>query len=306
MMEKNKRKRISKYIQVFLTGLCFMILLAVLVFRRPRGLTMVFLDVGQGDGIYLETETGQHLFLDGGSSSKTKVGENTILPFLKSQGVNHMDYWLVSHPDQDHINGMAELLEEGYRIDHLILPGISFEDEAYQELEELAGFYQTEISYMNQKDTLTDGKLCLTCLHPNRNFWTDTANDYSMVLYLEYGYFHALFTGDIGEEQEELVVKAWEENRSDRKDCSETRLTVLKTAHHGSKYATSEKFLRVFRPQYAVISCGKENSYGHPAGEVLDRLQSCGCKIYETMEDGAVTFWTNGKDITLDVYNRFQ
>ena len=142
----------------------------------------------------------------------------------------------------------------------------------------------------------------LTCLHPVQGYGTKEANEYSLALLMDYGNFSALFTGDLEGRGED---ETWEYLRNDREGHGgngETRLTLLKVAHHGSAYSTKEEMLSSLRPRFALISCGKGNRYGHPHGELLERLETAGCRIYTTADCGAVKVRTDGKRVWVESF----
>lgn len=267
------------------------ILLALLciTMRYRSGLQITFLDVGQGDCIYLAGEKGDRYLIDGGSSSKSDVGTYQILPFLKEEGADMLDAVFVTHMDIDHYNGLQMLVEEmvqnGVVIENLILPAIGAESrgEAYAELEALALRQGISVHYIHRGETLCRGNIKFTCLHPEKGAEQES-NEASVVLYLEYGAFSALFTGDLEGSGEEAVRQQLKSLMSE-----ESGITVLKVAHHGSRNSTKEAFLETASPKLAIISAGKNNRYGHPHEELLDRLERTGCHIYQTKVGGAVT-----------------
>lgn len=272
---------------------------AVLTLRGGTGLKITFLDVGQGDCIYIENGRGNCYLVDGGSSSVSSVGIYRIIPFLKSQGVAELEAVFVTHPDEDHCNGIMELMEEGalqgIKVKHLVLPDIAKEgrNEGYEELEQTAGTAKIAVSYISRGQKISDGRLSLTCLHPYRGYQTGEANEYSTVLALTYENFAAMLTGDVEGEGEQEMMKTWQKEREN----SEEKITVLKAAHHGSRNSTPEAFLDSVHPAYTVISCGKDNSYGHPHRELMERLGEQGTKILITHETGALTFTTDGRKV---------
>ncbi len=267
------------------------ILLALLciTMRYRSGLQITFLDVGQGDCIYLAGEKGDRYLIDGGSSSKSDVGTYQILPFLKEEGADTLDAVFVTHMDIDHYNGLQMLVEEmvqnGVVIENLILPAIGAESrgEAYAELEALALRQGISVHYIHRGETLCRGNIKFTCLHPEKGAEQES-NEASVVLYLEYGAFSALFTGDLEGSGEEAVRQQLKSLMTE-----ESGITVLKVAHHGSRNSTKEAFLETASPKLAIISAGKNNRYGHPHEELLDRLERTGCHIYQTKVGGAVT-----------------
>lgn len=252
-------------------------LVSLLVIRPNRGFRICFLDVGQGDGIYVQAEDGTAFFIDGGSTSEKKVGEYRLLSFLKCQGAGRVDGWFVSHADEDHISGLLEVWESGYQVKHLFLSQWIVRDEAWEKLCAAAGQYQTEIVYLAPEDTVGSGKLRFTCLYP----WEDGTdrNDNSMVLLLQYSGLSALLGGDLPAKQErELALR-----------YPKLKVDIYKADHHGSNGSNSESLLQSIKPVVAVISCAKENSYGHPGKEAVGRIKEAGSRIYYTMESGQIT-----------------
>lgn len=279
----------------------------ILLIWRPGGkLIVTFLDVGQGDGIYIEAPDGSRFLIDCGSSSVTGVGEYRLIPFLRFQGTQSLDAVFVTHPDTDHCNGIKEILEQDANNDIsikcLVLPNISEEakNDAYRDLVDMAEKRQIPVIYLSRGQKFEEGELSIACLHPQKGYTVEDPNAYSLVLELVYGNFSALFTGDL-EGEGELVF--WQYKKSIAADQrQERRLTVLKAAHHGSAYSTGEELLEVLAPVYTVISCGENNSYGHPHRELLDRLADCETQILVTYETGAVTFETDGRQVWVNKF----
>ncbi len=262
---------------------------------QPREDGVTFLDVGQGDCIFLETASGEHYLYDCGSVSRRGVGESVLLPFLKFKGVHKLDGVFLSHSDEDHCSGILELLEaapeEGIGIDRLVLADLSedLRQQEYGEILEAAWengkHAPVEVSYLGKGECMKSGALSFLCLHPPEGYLPESANAGSLCLYVEYGGredFSLLLTGDVEEEGEELLLR-------ELADKGIGKVTVLKTAHHGSRNSTTEEFLGQVAPQAAVISCGRGNRYGHPHEELLERLQSEDIRIFRTDGGGAVT-----------------
>ena len=282
--------------------------LCLLFLRTESGLQVTVLDVGQGDCIYIRSGEGRHYLIDGGSSSKSGVAQYQMLPYLAYEGAGHLDAVFVTHSDGDHCNGILEWLgaypAEGITIGSLILPDIDAKsrDGEYEELVRLAGEKGITVRYMSRGQYVEDGGMRLTCLHPVQGYGTKEANEYSLALLMDYGNFSALFTGDLEGRGED---ETWEYLRNDREGHGgngETRLTLLKVAHHGSAYSTKEEMLSSLRPRFALISCGKGNRYGHPHGELLERLETAGCRIYTTADCGAVKVRTDGKRVWVESF----
>lgn len=331
-------------------GICWGFLLlgvVILTWRFRPELQVTFLDVGQGDCIFLQTENGDSYLTDGGSSSVSKVGKYRMIPFLKYQGASQIKAVFVSHADSDHYNGIAELLQqaelEGIRVENLVLTDIADEcrSEGYEELVELAGQNGITVQLLHEGQQLQDGELLFQCLHPSKGYRAEDLNETSMVLLVTYREFSMLLTGDVqgageehltqelqdwkepgvtqmqdvirisGEEEsmeeesieeqsieDERIEEQIEEKRPQNKmgaNHTETELTILKVAHHGSKNSTSEEFLKAANPKIAIISCGKGNRYGHPHEETLERLEKVDVPWFCTKDYGAITVTVDDK-----------
>ncbi len=330
-------------------GICWGFLLlgvVILTWRFRPELQVTFLDVGQGDCIFLQTENGDSYLTDGGSSSVSKVGKYRMIPFLKYQGASQIKAVFVSHADSDHYNGIAELLEqaelEGIRVENLVLTDIAHEcrSEGYEELVELAGQNGITVQLLHEGQQLQDGELLFQCLHPSKGYRAEDLNETSMVLLVTYREFSMLLTGDVqgaGEEHLTQELQDWkepgvtqmqdvirisgeeesmeeesiederiegqiEEKRPQNKmgaNHTETELTILKVAHHGSKNSTSEEFLKAANPKLAIISCGEGNRYGHPHEETLERLEKVDIPWFCTKDYGAITVTVDDKSRVL-------
>lgn len=271
----------------FVLGMVWMLL------ERPfGGFSVTFLDVGQGDCIVMQGDNGNCYMVDGGSTSKSKVGKYQILPFLEREGIGELEAVFLTHPDEDHISGVMELMEQsgyGVKINSLILPDASQEikDEKLLALRQQAAECKIPVYYIGRGNILEDRNLRFTCLGPEREIMTNEVNEISIVLYAEYGEFRMLLTGDVTGAPEEELLSELE---------GKEPLTVLKVAHHGSKYSTPQELLEMTDPVIAIISAGEDNRYGHPHEELMERLKRQGCHIYQTTEGGAITVRVrNGK-----------
>ena len=257
-------------------GLLLLSCLFIFVPVRKMQPMTAFLDVGLGDGIFMRTVNGTTWLIDGGSSDVKEVGKYRILPFLNYYGEDGVDYACVTHSDADHISGIRELIE-AKKIHHLVLTETAKMDETSCELAELASKNGIEVIYVHQGSTWESGGWYFSCLYPDKNVKNDNINDTSMVLRIDAGETAFLMTGDISSEAETAID-----------ELKINDMDVLKVAHHGSKYSSSEAFLKAAKAKMAVISCGQDNRYGHPASETLERLKAQNMKIYTTMDTGAV------------------
>lgn len=276
IVSKNTSKKIEKK-RFFsgMIGICGALLLLCIPASPSSQMTM--LDLGQGEGIFFAGEQGVTCFLDGGSTDVSKVGQYRILPFLKYHGVNSIDYWFVSHGDADHVNGLEELLEEGYPIANLVLGKGMVQDYAWERLVSLAQKNKTKIRILGVSDRVCAGDLQFTSVMP----WKEgnDRNENSMVLLAKINQELILLTGDItGEQEEYLMNQKWL-----------PLVAIYKVAHHGSKYANGPEFLTKMSPRLALISCGKENRYGHPAKETLEHIRQAGAKMFCTKDRGQIS-----------------
>ena len=263
-----------------------------LIFSCPavnhKGLEAVYLDVGQGDGIFIRERGGITCLLEGGSSDVSKVGKYRIEPFLKARGVSEIDYAFVTHGDSDHISGLEELLERqniGVKISCVVFPEQELWDEKLESLCLLAREYGTRTAVMHPGQRLEGKKLILGCIAPDGEKLAETGNAASLVLEGTYGELDILFTGDVEGEGENLLT-----------EILEKEYEVLKVAHHGSKNSTNEEFLEIVHPKLAVISAGRDNRYGHPHEETLKKLEKEGAAVLITAQSGAVILKAKGKD----------
>lgn len=288
------RKRIlSGSLGLLLAGM------TVLCLRVHTGLEITMLDVGQGDAVFFRSPSGTTFLYDGGSTNVSEVGEYRILPFLGADGIRTLDYMMISHMDQDHISGLKELIEDsqkpwGICIGHAVLPDLSVKDEAYEEMTALLAEAGIPVLLMGAGDRMTEGDFSIQCLWPEREEYADDRNDLSMVLLTEYREFQMLLTGDIGKETERRLLSL--ELPAD--------VEVLKTAHHGSRYSSSEAFLERIRPSVSLISCSAANRYGHPGEETIQRLQDAGSRILITKDSGAIRIWTDGHRVKVQKFRR--
>lgn len=287
-------------------GLCFPILLPFPV----KGLEIVCLDVGQGDGIVMETDK-EVILIDGGSSSEKSLGAKTLEPFLKSRGIGVIDYGIVSHGDSDHISGLEYLLKESLdvTIKNLILPGPGRGQEVYERLERLAAKQETRVIYMEPGEVVRVGRMQLTCLYAGGGSAgvKEDRNAHSLVICADYENFHMLFTGDMGIDQEKDLMRQARGTAGNYGDSEIQRLhlnhiSVLKTAHHGSDTSSSQTFLEQASPKLAVISYGRGNSYGHPSAQVLERFEQLKIPVMETGTGGAVILKTDGDKLWTEYF----
>ncbi len=281
--------------------------------RFPTGLQIHFIDVGQGDSICVQTDGGETYLFDGGSSSKKQVGKYILIPYLKNKGISHIDTVFITHPDQDHCNGIIELIEmgteNGITIDRIVLPSIDIPRRA-AELEQILTSVENskqkkpiQIAYIAKGASWKSGNTSFTCLHPEQNTTIIDSNSYSECFLIQNGGFSMLLTGDIEKDAEKAMSQelALHMNQKNIKE-----ITVLKVAHHGSNTSTSTEVLDVIQPKISVVSSSKKNSYGHPHPQVLERLASYHTRMLQTKDTGAICIKVGKKKIKVSwtVYNK--
>ncbi|MEE0013637.1 MAG: DNA internalization-related competence protein ComEC/Rec2 [Lachnospiraceae bacterium] len=274
--------------------LCSMLLLLLLMahpWQQREKIT--FLDVGQGDASLLQSG-GQTLLLDGGSTSQKNVGTYVILPYIKQQGISCLEAVVLTHTDQDHINGVTEVLEEGKKgwltVKNLMYPYWMEGTEQGKQLKKLAEEAGASCRKIRAGDRLTIGKAEAVVLYPKEQEKIEEPNAGSLVLFWKWEGVQAMFTGDLPEEKERELLQ-------NLPACE-----ILQVGHHGSATSTCREFLEQVQPSLAVISCAMKNRYGHPSPDTVDRLKKTGCEIRYTMKSGAITIRKRGREVLVTEY----
>lgn len=260
------------------------------------GVAMTFLDVGQGDCIWIRSAGGEHFLVDGGSSSESKVGAYTIIPYLKYMGVSRLDAVFLTHLDKDHISGVMEILvggsgDTGNIAEDKMEVGISricisesvIEDDAYDELIILCEARKIPVYRLKAGDRIEACGLEFEVLHPQGDYEADSRNAYSLVMKMEtQDHVTALLTGDVEADGERMTAQNL---------CTISGfagIDIYKAAHHGSRYSNLKELISLTNPQLAVISCAEDNSYGHPHAETIEKFEEIGSDIRMTKDTGAI------------------
>jgi competence protein ComEC len=253
-------------------------------FRTPRHtLRVVFMDVGQGDAIFIESPTGNQIIFDGGPGS-TLVSEVAKQVSLFDRNI---DMIVVTNPDKDHFEGFIPLLAR-YSVGAILEPGVSAnENPVYRELHRvITDKGISVIEARTGQKVLLGGGAYIDIIFPDRDVEDVSHNDGSLVARLVYGDTSVLLTGDTTKNIENYLLEKY----SNYLDSD-----ILKVAHHGSDTSTSDTFVKAVSPDVAVISAGKGNSYGHPKKETLDTLSKNKVKTLVTMDEGTIVFESDGK-----------
>ncbi len=295
-VDKTKTKLRQK-IKTFILGnqfkVKFILICVALILLIPvrRGFKISLIDVGQGDGLCIEYNSKTYM-IDGGSSSKNNLAKYQLLPFLKSKGISHIDYWFISHPDSDHISGLKEMLSEEGKMDisigTVVLPASATIESDAEELISLIESRKINIAYVSQGDSFTYKDLSLECINPVKGKVYDDVNAYSEVFILRYKDFSMVLTGDATTESEEDIME-YLGGVARREVCAgDYKIDILKVGHHGSKTSTGKAFAEILSPDIAVISVGKNNKYGHPNKETIDTLTDIQATIFQTSQLGCI------------------
>lgn len=245
-----------------------------------------FIDVGQGDAIYIKTPNGDDILIDAGNKSKG----NQVVSYLKKQKVDDIEVIIATHPDADHIGGLDEVLD-AYKVENIYAPKVSHTTQAYQDFLHAVKREGKKIKTAKQSTKLSLKGIEAKFIGPTKEYSTSDLNNWSAVLYVKYNKNSFLFTGDAESKAEQDMLSKNVLSKTD----------VLKVAHHGAKEATTTAFLNKVKPTYSVISVGKGNRYGHPTNEVLNRLKAVKSKVYRTDKQGTVIATSDGSNITFNV-----
>lgn len=287
---KAERLRLKKYI--FIVGTSFLIITSIIIFK-PKELELVYLDVNQGDSIVIHTKDNKNLLIDGGGNIRKEIGEpNTgsqiVAPYLKYKGITSLDCVFVSHPDADHILGIIELIDY-IKIKQIVVSPNIENNKLFIALKKKSDEHSIPIVQMSKGDTINfKNNLSIQCLYPYKDISIgDDWNNGSLVFHMKYGSRTFMFSGDIEKEAEFYITNNYRRLNSD----------ILKSAHHGSKTSSTKDFLDIVNPTAVIISSGRNNSYGHPHKEVIDRYKAFNTKIYNTATDGAVIVKSDGNKL---------
>lgn len=278
------QKNLHWYILGFLFLVTVLIWYAVAAEDRGGKLTVAFLDVGQGDAIFVESPTGTQMLIDGGPNAAVLRELGKVMPFYDRT----IDMILVSNPDKDHMGGFLDVLR-AYRVTAVMEPGTMGASAEYKTLEESTKKEKVvRITAIRGQKIDLGGGVYFDVLFPDRDVSGLDTNDGSIVGKLVYGDTSFLLTGDTTEAVEEYLVLL---------DGKRLDADVLKVGHHGSKTSTSEALLGFASPAMAVISAGKDNRYGHPHAEVLERLKQFEAETLGTYERGTIVMESDGESV---------
>lgn len=243
-----------------------------------------FIDVGQGDSILIQTPYNKEsILIDGGS----RQAAQQVIEYLQKQGVKKINLLIATHPHEDHIGGLVEVLR-AFPIDKIIDSGKKHNSKTYKRYLEIIAEKNIPVELAKDQQLKWEENIEFSVLGPVRKDYGET-NDYSVVTKLIYGGIAFLFTGDMEKNGERDILD------------KDLEASILKVGHHGSRSSTSAHFLRKVKPEVAIISLGKDNDYGHPHEITLKKLEKSKVKVYRTDLNGTIRIITDGKGYSVEV-----
>jgi len=273
---------------------CLLLLIVVVLFlaqplfqsQHKHELAVSFLDVGQGDSIFIESHSGIQMLIDGGAN-------RSVLRALSRQMKwydKHIDIILATHPDADHIGGLVDVLER-YDVDYVYQSGVAHDTPeafAFNSATEKEG---AEKIFARRGDVIDlGGEVYVEVLFPDRDIFEVETNTGSVIVRVVYGDTSFFLSGDSPQSIEEYVVAL---------DGKSLKSDVLKIGHHGSRTSTAVALLGFVAPKYGVISRGCDNRYGHPHPDVMELLERFEIETLDTCEEGTITFTSDGASLQL-------
>ena len=251
------------------------------------GMIVTYLNVGQGDSELIQVN-GINMLIDAG----TNAGANDLVKDLKNRGIKTIDIAIATHPHEDHIGGMDEVLEN-FDVKSFYAPKVAHTTKTYENMLKAVKNEGLKIKQIKEGTKIDLGKDTEVQVYSPVKSQYEELNNYSPVMKISYGQNSFMFTGDA----ESLVEK---EILNENKDL---KADVLKLGHHGSHSSTSEEFLKAVDPSIAIVSCAKDNKYGRPHKETMSNLKKAGITVYETFRDGDITISSNGKKLDVKLHS---
>ena len=290
-MKRKKKKQ--NFLYVLTLALLMFVITSVLNFiessekdaekiRMPKesGLYVHFIDVGQADSILVNFPNGENMLIDAGNNSDG----GKVSAYIKKCGTEKIDYLVGTHPHADHIGGLDDVLRN-FETGKIYMPKATANTATYEDVLIEIKKKGLRITEAREGVMISAGDVRCEILSPCHNFYEEL-NDYSAVIRLTYGETSFLFTGDAEEGVERELSRRYN-----------LKSNVLKVSHHGSNTSSCTEFINNVKPEFAVISVGEGNDYGHPSERVIKRLQRAGCEIFRTDTDGDIIMRSDGKNV---------
>lgn len=271
----------------FLLGGIFILLANLATSLTPQTVQVSFLDVEQGDSILIRTPSGHTMLIDGGPNDHVLERLAEEISFFK----RNLDVVIATHADADHITGLIPVFKK-YNVGHVVFSPLSGHTGVFAELEKSISEEHVTTSIAKQGDEIIFGDgVVVHILYPETTFHGNEkdTNDASVSLVVTYGNQSVLLTGDLPSIYEPKLLQV----------VLPRHVTIYKAGHHGSKYSSGDRLLSYIRPTYAVVSAGKDNTYGHPNPETIGRLQVYAQEILSTIDKGTITFALDGEHVEL-------
>lgn len=280
-MNKQKLENII-YSLIAIVGI---IVVAYYIFKNEKeekinpNLEVEFIDVGQAESIFIKQD-GHNILIDAGNNADGKL----LVKYLKNKGIKKFDYVVGTHPHEDHIGGLDDIINE-FEIEHILMPDVTNNTKTFEDVLNAIEKKNLEIEIPIIDETFTAGDLNFKVIYTGTN--EEDLNSDSIVLRMDYKNNSYLFTADLtGDIEKELLEKDIDVN-------------IYKVAHHGSTYSNTYEFLERVTPKYAIISCGKDNDYYYPHIKALNRIKKHTKEIYRTDQDGTIIVKDDGENIEI-------
>jgi competence protein ComEC len=257
-------------------------------FEREPTLKVAFLDIGQGDAIFIETPSRKQMLVDGGPNKSVVRELSRVMPFFDRS----IDVVINTHPDRDHIGGLPEVLKR-YSVSRVLDPGVTSDSGTYgyyRQLIEQNPNIEYESARRGQIIDFGDGAYA-QILFPDRDMdGVSNDNNASVIVHVVYASTSVMLTGDAPKKIEEYLITL---------EGADLKSDILKAGHHGSRTSSSDSFVRAVSPKWVVISAGKDNSYNHPHKEVMELFASSSIEVLGTYDLGTIIFESDGKTFEL-------
>lgn len=290
-MKKNKGNKKAQLLTVIVFGLIAVFSLYFgnditnNIGTTPNGvLEISYLDVGQGDSAYIKVNDFD-ILIDAGPRSDT----DKLMEQLKEKNIDDFEIVIATHPHEDHIGGMTKVFDE-YDVESFYMPKATSTTKTFENMINAVKNEGLKVQVIKEGTSFDLGEGAKIEVYSPTQDSYDNLNNYSPIMKLTYGNNTFIFTGDAEKEVEKEVLEKYSNN---------LKADVIKFGHHGSSTSSSEEFMEAISPKYGIISCGADNSYGHPHREILDVINKMDIKAYRTDKQGEITITSDGNEIDI-------